>query len=131
MAMLSTTELPEALLLPRPSRVLARREEIGDTVTLDIQPAGDEAWRPGQFNMLYAFGVGEIPISISGDPAQNSWLVHTVRAVGMVSRALCELEPGQVVGVRGPYGSLWPCEQAAGLDVIMVAGGLGLAPLRP
>jgi NAD(P)H-flavin reductase len=78
--------------------------------------------------MLYAFGVGEIPVSISGDP---DVLVHTLRSVGPVSAALCAARRGDVLGVRGPYGTAWPVEEARGKDVVFVAGGLGLAPLRP
>ena len=81
--------------------------------------------------MLYAFGVGEAAISISGDPGRPDRLVHTVRAVGKVSEALARLRPGQMLGVRGPFGKGWPVEAAVGADVVIIAGGLGLAPLRP
>jgi NAD(P)H-flavin reductase len=81
--------------------------------------------------MLYAFGVGEVAISLSGDPAHPEVAVHTIRAVGAVTEALCRLEPGQTVGMRGPFGSGWPLALATGADVVVVAGGLGLAPLRP
>jgi NAD(P)H-flavin reductase len=117
-------------LTPRPCRVVGRRRETRDTVTLRID-AGGLRFRPGQFNMLYAFGVGEVAISISGDPARTGELVHTVRSVGMVSDALCRLRPGEWVGVRGPFGSGWPVDLAAGRDVLVLAGGVGMAPLRP
>ncbi len=109
------------------------QKEIAQTVTLDLQaPDGsDFTYAPGQFNMLYAFGMGEIPISISGDPARPDVLTHTVRDVGPVSHALCALRPGQTVGVRGPFGTAWPVEVARGSDVVIAAGGIGLAPLRP
>ena len=81
--------------------------------------------------MLYVFGVGEVPISMSGDPTQPQPLVHTVRAVGAVTRAICGLKRGAVLGVRGPFGSAWPAAAAVGHDIVLVAGGLGLAPLRP
>jgi NAD(P)H-flavin reductase len=81
--------------------------------------------------MLYVFGVGEIPISISGDPERRASLVHTTRAVGTVSKAMAELGVGDTIGVRGPFGSSWPVAQAAGKDLVIVAGGIGLAPLRP
>lgn len=81
--------------------------------------------------MLYVFGVGEVPISISGDPTQPYSLVHTIRAVGTVTRAMQALQRGDTVGVHGPFGSSWPVAEAAGKDVVLVAGGLGLAPLRP
>lgn len=122
-----------APLVPRPFRVRERRPESGDTVTLTLEPAdGGPGLRfePGQFTMLYAFGVGEIPVSISGDPAGPE-LQHTVRGVGAVSRAICAAGPGDTVGVRGPFGSAWPVDRAAGNDVVLVAGGIGLAPLMP
>ena len=71
-----------------------------------------------------------MPISISGDPGKSETLVHTTRAVGTVTKALCRMAPGDTVGVRGPYGSSWPVEEAEGNDVLIVAGGIGLAPLR-
>ncbi len=92
---------------------------------------GDAAlYAPGQFNMLTAFGVGEAAISVSGDP-ESGRLIHTIRAVGTVSAALTKLEVGAGVGVRGPFGVGWPMAEADRQDVILVAGGLGLAPLRP
>jgi NAD(P)H-flavin reductase len=115
-------------LLPTVARVRARRRETHDTWTLAID--AERQFRPGQFNMLYAFGIGEIPVSISGDPAAAGPLVHTVRAVGAVSRALAALPRGAAVGVRGPFGTAWPVEENEGSDIVVVAGGLGLAPLR-
>jgi NAD(P)H-flavin reductase len=108
------------------------QRETADTFTLVLEPPeGGFPFAPGQFDMLYAFGVGEVPISISGDPADRTALVHTVRAVGVVTRALQNLRRGDRVGVRGPYGQPWPVEQAHGHDLVIVAGGIGLAPLRP
>ncbi len=121
-------------MAPRPFRVRRITREIHDTVTLDIEPAAGAAafsFAAGQFNMLYLFGLGEVPISISSDPAESLVLAHTVRAVGPVTNALCRLRRGQVLGVRGPFGSGWPLVEAAGGDVVIVAGGIGLAPLRP
>jgi len=112
--------------------VSSRRAETHDTVTITLEPAGDPipAFRPGQFTMLYAFGIGEIPISISGSAGQPA-LTQTIRAVGAVSTALCSSTTGQLVGVRGPYGTSWDETDAAGQDLLLVAGGIGLAPLRP
>lgn len=115
---------------PRPARVRRFVRETVDTVTLTVD-AGSPAGDPGQFNMLYAFGVGEIPVSISGRTGASSDPVHTVRAVGPVSRALAALRRGSELGLRGPYGTGWPVAAAEGRDVVFVAGGLGLAPLRP
>ena len=118
--------------IPVPYKVSRRRRETADTVSLTLTPAGDEAlgpFAPGQFAMVYAFGVGEIPVSVSRIGQRE--LVHTVRSVGAVSAALCAIRPGEEVGLRGPFGTGWELERAAGQDVVVVAGGIGLAPLRP
>lgn len=121
------------LFLPAIYHVDEVRRELADTVILKLTPlAGTRPdFAPGQFNMLYAFGVGEIAISISGDRAQKSAFVHTVRDVGAVSGALARLETGATIGLRGPFGTAWPVATAEGADIVFVAGGLGLAPLRP
>ena len=107
-----------------------KRRETHDVVTFEFDPDGFR-FAPGQFNMLYLFGVGEVPISISGDPAIDGRLVHTLRAVGPVTRAMAGLRRGELIGLRGPYGSAWPLAEARGFDVLLIAGGIGLAPLRP
>jgi NAD(P)H-flavin reductase len=119
--------------VPELYRAVRVTRELQDTVTLELAPLSGKrpAFEPGQFNMLYAFGVGESAISISGDPAEEDTFVHTVRNVGAVSKALSALEAGAVTGLRGPFGTAWPVEGAEGSDVVIVAGGLGLAPLRP
>jgi NAD(P)H-flavin reductase len=124
---------PSGLMVPRPHRVARRRRETADVVTLTLEPVSGPVVTPaaGQFNMLYAFGIGDVPISTSGDPAEDTALVHTIRAVGPVTRALCQVRRGDVVGVRGPFGTEWSVENAAGSDMVLVAGGIGLAPLRP
>ncbi len=86
---------------------------------------------PGQFNMLHLPGIGEVAISISSDPAQPETLLHTIREAGNVTGAIARLKRGDLIGVRGPYGSSWPVEEAEGNDLILVSGGLGLPPLRP
>jgi NAD(P)H-flavin reductase len=119
--------------IPQPYRVARRQRETRDIATLELLPVGGERpdYRPGQFNMLYAFGIGEVAISVSGDPSAPGGYVHTVRDVGAVSGAIAKLGAGSVLGLRGPYGTPWPTETAEGNDVVFVAGGLGLAPLRP
>lgn len=117
-------------MLPAVVRVRRRRRETHDTWTLEIDP-GALAFAPGHFNMLYAFGIGEIPVSISGDPGRPGTLFHTIRAVGAVSASLTRLRPGSALGLRGPYGTPWPVAECRGGDVLVIAGGLGLAPLRP
>ena len=120
-------------LLPRPFRISDTRTESHDTVTIELESldGGGLSFRPGQFTMLQAFGVGEVPISISGDPRRPDRLVHTIRDVGGVTQSLCAARVGDVLGVRGPYGEGWGVSDAAGGDVVFVAGGIGLAPLRP
>ena len=121
-------------MLSTPFVVQKVKRETSDTYTLDLtraEGAANFAFAPGQFNMLYAFGAGEVPISISGDPARPDTLVHTVRDVGNVTRTICRLKRGEALGVRGPFGVPWPVDRMAGEDVLIIAGGLGLAPLRP
>ncbi len=119
--------------VPQPYRVTRARREAHDVTTLELIPTAGErpAFEPGQFNMLYAFGIGEVAISMSGDPSQSGCYVHTVRNVGAVSGAIAALKSGAILGLRGPFGTAWPTQAAAGSDVVIVAGGLGLAPLRP
>ena len=125
---------PHSAMAPVPYRVRSRVVESPDSATLCLVPVG-EALRspePGEFMMLYAFGVGEAAISISGDPTvTDGSITHTIRAVGAVSRALHDAQPGDVVGVRGPFGTSWGLAEAVGRDLVMVAGGVGLCPLRP
>lgn len=120
-------------MIPVPYRVTARCEETADTTTLTLTPDGPglPPWRPGQFMMVYAFGVGEIPLSISGGDCHGSGRIrHTVRAVGATSRAVQQAPVGTVLGLRGPFGRGWP-DPPAGHDIVVLAGGIGLAPLRP
>jgi NAD(P)H-flavin reductase len=121
-------------MLPVPYRVVERRAETRDSVTLRMEPAGQPLppFQPGQFTMLYRRGVGEIAISISGDPsAGDGSLTQTIRDVGAVSRALHQAAPGDLLGARGPFGAGWGLGTAVGHDLVIVAGGVGLAPLRP
>jgi NAD(P)H-flavin reductase len=119
-------------MLPQPFLVRRVRRETPDTFTVEIEPVNNGKifkFAPGQFNMLYVFGIGEIAISICADPRGRS-LMHTTRVVGTVTKAMRRLRRGDVLGVRGPFGSCWPIEQATGHDVVLIAGGIGLAPLR-
>lgn len=134
----STTDRPATGLadpmVPEPYRVHRIRRETQDTFTLELVPAhGGEAlaFAPGQSTMLYVYGVGEVPISICGDPARREVLIQTIRAVGPVTRALTTRKPGDLVGVRGPFGSTWPVEAAVDHDIVIIPGGIGLPPLRP
>lgn len=121
-------------MTPWAARILRTAPETRDVFTLELDVAsrpGGHPFQPGQFNMLYHYGAGEVAISISGDPAEPERLIHTIRAVGSVTKALQRLKRGAVLGVRGPFGKPWPVAELAGRDVTIVAGGLGLAPLRP
>ena len=119
--------------LPGRWQVRSVRRELHDIVTLELVPASGQRpmFVPGQFNMLYAFGVGEAAISISAASDDGAAFVHTVREVGAVSRALAAVQPGASLGLRGPFGTGWPVAEAEGGDLLVIAGGLGLAPLRP
>nr|BFD81810.1 FAD/NAD(P)-binding protein [Streptomyces sp. Xyl84] len=118
---------------PLPYRVASVKAETADTRSFELVPAGRRLppFSPGQFAMIYAFGVGEVPVSVSALRGPHGGPVHTVRAVGATSTALYRLRDGDTVGVRGPYGVGWDLDAAAGHDVLVIAGGIGLAPLRP
>ena len=133
LAEFSPVMAPDAML-PRVVRVARRTRDLPDTWTLELVAADGAPlprYAPGQFTMLYVFGVGEIPVSISGDPSDAKRLVQTIRAVGKVSEALTKLPTGEPLGLRGPFGTAWPVEECYGHDVVVAAGGLGIAPLRP
>lgn len=121
----------EGPMVPLPYRVLTRRQELSDTVTLRIAPIAKRLADPlpGQFEMLWAFGIGEVPISVSGLD-DDGVLEHTIRSVGAVTKSLCSSKVGDIIGARGPFGIGWNIDRATGQDLLIVAGGLGLAPLR-
>ena len=119
-------------MTPIPFKVRSVREELSHTFTLELEPSnGDFKFKPGQFTMLYAFGIGEVPISISSSATREATLLQTIRRTGAVTHALGRLKSGDFVGIRGPYGTPWPMEQSKGRDLLIVGGGIGLAPLRP
>ncbi len=129
-----TIEIIKNPMFPQLFRIRSRKQETHDTFTIELEPIeqGIEfKFLPGQFNMIYVFGVGEVPISISGDPNKASRITHTTRMVGTVTKAMGRLKKGDVLGIRGPFGSSWPVDKYEGYDVVIVAGGIGLAPLRP
>ena len=132
---LTVETAPAALRSPmRPAlhRVASRVNETEPTVTIELEPLESALppGTPGQFNMLWAWGMGEVPVSSSA-LSTTGRLVHTIRDVGGVTHALCTAEPGSLLGVRGPFGHGWDLDAARGRDVVVVAGGIGLAPLRP
>ena len=119
--------------LPFEATIVERIQETPTIFTLRLkfckESVCDFQFKPGQFNMLYLFGVGEVPISIVSDPEDQSCFDHTIRAVGRVTKAMSNLTAGDKVGVRGPYGRGWPLEQSIGKDIVLITGGLGCAPV--
>ncbi|PKU23907.1 FAD/NAD(P)-binding protein [Telmatospirillum siberiense] len=120
-------------MIPRPFRITKVKSEVPGVFSWHLVPVdgGGFAYRPGQFNMLYLFGVGEVAISISGDCRDGEKIVHTIRIAGSVTKAMSSLSVGDVIGVRGPFGRPWPVEPIYGSDLVFVTGTIGLAPLRP
>ena len=119
---------------PLEAIVVERTQESPTIFTLQLRlsdAAAQAAYRfaPGQFNMLYLPGVGEVPISIMSDPQERDGIGHTIRALGRVTRGLAALQPGDSLGLRGPYGRGWPLREMEGRDVVLVTGGLGCAPV--
>lgn len=133
--MTETATVPRGhTMAPVPYRVIGRVAENRDSATLRLAPVAEvlPTPAPGEFMMMYAFGIGEVAISVSGVPeAPDATITHTIRAVGAVSRKLHDAETGTVIGLRGPFGTSWGVPDAAGRDLVIVAGGVGLAPLRP
>jgi NAD(P)H-flavin reductase len=132
------TEIREPLdpMLPCPATIRAVKPEAFGIATfsmafVDPEEQARYRFRPGQFNMLYLPGAGEVAISLSSDPGESTMMGHTVRYAGSVTRAIGRLKPGDLIGVRGPYGTPWPLNKTLGHDLLIVAGGIGLAPLRP
>lgn len=124
------------LLIPDSAVVRDVFHENDDTSTFslqftDAQKRLEYSFQPGQFNMLSIFGVGEAPISISSSNGSRENFTHTIRHVGSLTRMFARLKEGDLLGVRGPYGNGWPLKQAHGKNLLIVAGGIGLAPLRP
>ena len=120
------------LLLPELARVEEKITETADTMSLRLS-RGDSrplAYRPGQFNMLGLPGLKEAPFSFSSLDGDGTF-AHTIRAAGNVVSALHRLNPGDPVAFRGPFGAGWPLHKAQDKNLILVAGGIGMAPLRP
>lgn len=109
---------------------LGASEKLYQIQLMDQQARRDFAFRAGQFVMLELPGIGEAPFSISSSPTRRGDLELCIRAVGNLTRFLDRVERGTRVGISGPYGSSFPLEEMVGGDVLLVAGGLGLVPLR-
>jgi NAD(P)H-flavin reductase len=115
------------------ARVAQVHKETPDTYTLLLELRDGHTpaeYTPGQFNMLYLYGVGEVPISVASW-RKEKLLMHTIRSAGSVTTPITRLEVGRTIGIRGPFGSPWPLTEAVGKQLLLIAGGLGLPPLRP
>jgi len=120
--------------LIHPATIVERKQESTDIVTFRLQltdPSLQKAFRfeAGQFNMVYVFGVGEVAISIVSDPDEPEFLDHTIRIVGRVTHVLGNMQIGEPLGIRGPFGKGWPMAEGKGNDILVVTGGLGCAPV--
>ncbi len=120
--------------LPFEAEIVERLQESTSIFTLRLRIVDDRTrasyqFQPGQFNMVYLYGVGEVAISIVSDPRETDLLDHTIRAVGRVTKGLAKLQAGDRVGLRGPFGRGWPLQEAIGGDVVLATGGLGCAPV--
>lgn len=128
-------ERSRSIWLPRVVVVDSIEPEVDGVATYSLRAKSKDKdstqFAPGQFNMLYIPGCGEVAISISGSSHDGTLMRHTIRHVGRVTNAIANLQPGSELGLRGPYGTAWPLAECMEKDVVLVAGGLGLAPLRP
>jgi len=118
---------------PHEAIIIDRIQEAAGLFTLrlkftDSKIQDDYEFEPGQFNMLYLYGVGEIAISIVSDPQDSHIIDHTIRVLGRVTKGMNKLKTGDRIGVRGPYGHGWPMLESKNKDVVIITGGLGCAP---
>jgi NAD(P)H-flavin reductase len=131
-AQVTRPQLPGPALVPRPFRVLATRVETADTTTITLEPADGLplSFAAGQFTMIGTFGGSEAPVSVTSSPAAAGPIEQTIRDMGGVTHDLARAQPGDMLTVRGPYGTGWNITDGSGGDLVIVAGGIGLAPLR-
>ncbi len=128
----SATLTADNPFLPLTYRIVSKHRDSKDIVTIGIEPIKDAIapYKSGQFNMLTAYKVGEIAISISSEPDHTKRIMHTIRDVGAVSHAIASYNVGDLIGVRGPFGTDWQTSEPGDFDYVIIAGGIGLAPLR-
>jgi len=125
-----------SLYLPHLATIKEIREETPDIKTFrlvfqDERVRDSFTHKPGQFVQLSVFDAGEAPFCICSPPTENGYIECSIKRMGKVTRALHELDVGDLVGIRGPYGNSFPIDQMRGKNLIFVGGGIGLAPLRP
>lgn len=125
-AQLNSIYLPSLAEIIRTEQ-LTKMEKLFEIKLANGQELGHQ---PGQFVEVSLFGIGEAPISISSSPTKKGSFELAVRAVGNVTKALHRLEKGAIIGIRGPFGKGFPVAEMKGKDILFVAGGIGLVPLR-
>ena len=122
-----------SLYRPHLATIAQIEQETPDTETFFLSADGlpwQHSYQPGQFVELSVFGVGEAPFCLAQSPTRSEFIEVTVRRTGSVTNRLHTYQPGDVVGLRGPFGNCFPFERARGKDLIFVGGGIGLPPLR-
>src|SRR3989338_10316251 len=120
--------------LPVKARIERIIDESQDSKTFTLQldkPDGILKYKPGQFLMLSLAGYGEAPFTFASLPLSGGKFQVSVRKVGLLTNALHNLKANDIVGVRAPYGNTFPLDKMEGKDLLFVAGGCGIAPLRP
>lgn len=120
-------------LVPMRAVVEEKKTETKDVVSLKFSLLDNKKFflNPGQFNMLGLPGFGEAPVSFSSLLINKKSFIHTIRAAGSLTHTIAGLDKGDIVGIRGPLGNGWPLKKAYSKNLIITAGGIGIAPLRP
>jgi sulfhydrogenase subunit gamma (sulfur reductase) len=128
-------EMNENIYLPRMATIQNMRPETIDVTTFRVTIDGSDRtgkfeYKSGQFAEVSVLGVGEAPISITSSPTRPEAIEFSIRRVGELTNALHELEPMDKIGIRGPFGNSFPLEEMEGKNLLIIGGGIGLAPLR-
>ncbi len=129
---MATEAVSNSIYLPEPATVV-KVEQMTDTeklFELKLNSGSELGHQPGQFITISVMGIGEAPISVSSSPTKKGGFELVVRQVGRLTGALHRLTAGSHVGIRGPFGTNFPIEEAKGKDILFVGGGIGLVPLR-
>ena len=122
----------DSIFLPEVAEVVSTRQltDMEKYIELKLSDSREFDFNPGQFVQLSVFGIGEAPISISSSPSNKNIIGLCIRKAGDVTSAIHRLEEGSSLGIRGPLGNGFPIDEMKGNDILFIAGGLGLAPLR-